>query len=145
MIAVKDRSQGEVRMHRYAQDAGSKNYLVDDEVIEIRFEKHLFRYRLRIWRNKIRPAIVLASQLPGGVPPSWSRSTLANLAYQVYLAFPEKGMLYFESESEPEGPRLLQITFNLLGHDVRRRLVEPVQRSRRWCDFCSIVGSEVPR
>lgn len=132
-------------MHRHARRQGLKHHLVDDEVVELPFQGHRFAYRLRVWRSRGGPAIVLASQLHGGAPPCWMRTKLANLAYRAYLGFSEGGMLYFEAEAEatPGGPRLVQVEFEAVGHGLRRQLTRPAERQRRWEDLRSIVGAEV--
>jgi hypothetical protein len=62
--------------------------------------------------------------------------------YQAYLGFPTEGMLYFEDVRTQDGLRLVQVTFDSVGPGLRRHLVGPVDRSKRWDEFCSIVGSE---
>jgi hypothetical protein len=127
-------------MHRQAEDAGARHHLVDDERIELHFHGDRFLYRLRIWRSRNGPAIALASQVPGGAPPACLRSKLANLAFQAYLGYPAEGMLYFEEEPTPDGPQLVHVDFRRLGHGLRGRLIEPVERPVRWDDFRAIVG-----
>lgn len=129
-------------MHRYARVGDSKKYLVDDDIVELTFRGCRFSYRLRVWRSHGGPAIVLASQLPSGAPPSWLRSKLANLVYQAYLCFPEQRMLYFELSLSPS-KRVVQIVFEDFGHGHRRRLFRPAERSLCWREFQTIVGSAV--
>lgn len=129
-------------MHRYARAAGPARHLVDDDLVELTYRGHRFSCRLRVWRDRSGPSVVLASRLPGGVPPSWLRLRLANLAYRAYLCFSEAGMLYFEA-GDTSKARLVQVAFESSGHGLRRQLVRPVERSRCWRDLEEIVGSEV--
>jgi hypothetical protein len=130
-------------MFRPAHVGGTKNHLIDDEIVEIAFRGDRYLYRLRIWRSKGGQAIVLTSQVPGGAPPGWLRSRLANLAFRAYLVFPPEGMLYFEHERTRDGHRVAQLAFSSIGLGLRRHLVEPVERFLRWDEFCSLVGYEV--
>jgi hypothetical protein len=131
-------------MLRFARNTGITSHLVDDEIIEVAFRGHRFSYRLRIWRARGRPAVVLVSQVPRGAPPAWLRSRLANLAYRAYLGFPSEGMLYFEDEESPGGRRLTRVHFATLGPELRRHLVEPVEQLARWDDLHRVLGCEVP-
>lgn len=130
-------------MNRDARGAVVKSFLIDDELVEVLFRGDRFPYRLRIWRNKGGPAIVLTSQVPGGAPPACLRSRLANLAFRAFLGFPAEGMFYFEDERTQGGRRLLQVKFHSVGHGLRRHLIGAVERPMRWDDFFSIIGSEV--
>ena len=129
-------------MHRYARAASIAHHLVDDDIVELNCHSHRFSFRLRIWRSRAGPSIVLASQLTEGAPPCWLRTRLANLAYSAYLCYPEAGMLYFEAEKSP-GARLVQVAFESLGFGLRRQLVSPTERARDWRELEEIVGSEV--
>jgi hypothetical protein len=102
-------------------------------------------FRLRIWRGKAGPAVVLASQLIGGPSPSWSSSQLANLAFRVYLGFSPAGMLNFEDETIVNERALFALSFKPLGHLDRRYLPQPVRRLFRRCCLEDIVGEPVAR
>jgi hypothetical protein len=97
-------------------------HLVDDELLWLRLYGREHPFRLRIWRCDGEPALVLVDQVPGSLAPCLASERLANLIKAVYLAHTAKGMFYFERE---ESGRLLSVTFEILGHGERFRLIKP--------------------
>jgi len=122
-----------------------KRYLTHDEIVEITLREERCQFRLRIWRGKESPAIVLASQMTGGASPSWASSRLANLAYQVYLGFTADRILNFEDEVIHRERRLFVLEFASFGHGLRRHLGQPSRRTFHWSDLEAMVGGAIPR
>ena len=122
----------------------SKKYLTDDEILEVAPYDRPCSFRLRIWRSKASPAIVLISQLAGGVSPSWSSSYTANLVHRAYLGFPEQGMNYFEDEVIFGERRLFFVRFRTFGQALRRCLTWPVRHDFDWIELEAMVGGEIP-
>jgi hypothetical protein len=103
----------------------------------------LSAFRMRIWRGKTSPAIVLVSQLPGGPSPSWGSCRLANLAHHVYLGFTRERTLNFEDELMRGQRRLFLVEFTPHGYGLRQYLTRAVRRSFRWSSFEELVGSAI--
>lgn len=123
----------------------ANRYLTDDETAEVTIQGACYMFRMRIWRGKPGPAIVLASQVIGGASPSWASCRLANLAYRVYLGFPEDCMLNFESEVIRGEHRLFLVEFTPHGHGLRRCLTRAVRRPFRWATLEDLIGGAVAR
>jgi hypothetical protein len=106
-------------------------HLIDDDRLTLRVYGRTQTFRLRIWRTAGEPALVLVDQVPGAIAPHMVSEKLANLIKAVNLAHTAKGMFYFERE---ETGRLLSVTFEILGHGERFRLIKP-QHSRLDPEF----------
>jgi hypothetical protein len=135
----------EVRMGAQILHLTSKKYLTHDEMVQVVSCGETCSFRLRIWRGKACPAIVLVSQLAGGPSPSWSSSQAANLIHRVYLGFPAEGMLYFEDEAVLGQRKLFLVEFRVLGQGPRGYLTWPSRHDFDWLDLEDMVGGEVPR
>jgi hypothetical protein len=123
----------------------SRLYLTHDEIAEVLSRKELCSFRLRIWRGKACPAIVLVSQTAAGPSPSWSSSQAANTIYRAHLGFPAEGMLYFEDETVFGVRRLYLVEFAVFGHGSRRALFHPVRHEVDWADLEAMTGQGIPR
>jgi hypothetical protein len=132
-------------MPRQLRHMTLKMYLTHDEIVEIVLRGVRCEFRLRIWRGKESPAIVLASQLPRGASPSWVSSQLANLAYQVYLGFTADRILNFEDEVINRERRLFVLDFASFGRGLRRHLGQPSRRPFYWSDLEAMIGGEIQR
>jgi hypothetical protein len=130
-------------MPRQLRHTTSKRYLTHDEIVEIPLREELCQFRLRIWRGKESPAIVLTSQLTGGTSPSWASSQIANLAYQVYLGFTADRVLNFEDEVINRERRLFVLQFASFGHGLRRHLGQPSRWPCHWRDLEAMVGGAI--
>jgi hypothetical protein len=108
--------------------------LVDDEIETIETAQDPIKFRLRIWRNRRDPAIVLVSHLPGKKSPALAHTKIANYVWAAYLAHSEKGMRYLQDTERPSGMRVLHLfTFQLFGHSpCRQRLMSPSVREVAW-------------
>jgi hypothetical protein len=135
------RPERELRGPPEVKRASPTRFLTDDEVLEILLLGDPCWFRVRIWRSKAQPSIVLVSQLPGGPSPSWATGRLANLIYRVHLGFTADGLRYFEDDIAI-GQRMLSfVEFTPFGHGTRRLLVQSVRRPCSWVDLESVVGS----
>jgi hypothetical protein len=123
----------------------SPRYLTDDEIVEVTPCGELCSFRLRIWRGKMCPPIVLVSQFAGGPSPSWSSSEVANLIHRAYLGFPAEGLLYFEDEMVFGERRLFFVGFRAFGHGLRRCLTWPIRHDFDWSELEAMVGEEIVR
>jgi hypothetical protein len=140
-----NRREDESRPNFQSQSPTSRRYLTDDEIVEVFSGGKREAFRLRIWRGKALPAIVLASQIVGGSSPSWSSSHLANLAFRAYLHFPDADMLNFEDETIVSERRLFFLEFRQFGHAHRCCLTEPIRRPFNWRCLEDIVGEAIAR
>jgi hypothetical protein len=122
----------------------SIRYLTDDEILEVAPCNEPCPFRLRIWRGKACPAIVLVSQLDGGPSPSWSSSQAANLIHRAYLGFPAEGMLYLEDETIFGERTLFFVEFRTFGHGLRRILSWPTRHPFDWADLDAMLVGEIP-
>ena len=118
-------------------------YLTDDETVEITMRGDRTAFRMRIWRAKVGPAIVLISQLERGPSPSWASCKLANLAYRVYLGFSTACTLNFEDEIVHGNRRLFIVEFTPHGHGLRRYLTRAVRRPLPWFNLEELVGGTI--
>jgi hypothetical protein len=132
-------------MSRQIRNLSPSRYLTDDEIVEITMHGEWCAFRLRIWRAKTGPSIVLASQVTGGASPSWASSRLANLANQVYLGFSTERTLNFEDEIVRGERRLFLVEFTSHGHGLRRYLTHGIRRTYRWSILEDLVGGAVAR
>jgi hypothetical protein len=122
----------------------SKMYLTDDEIADFSLSDETSSFRLRIWRAKASPAIVLVSQLVGGPSPSWSSGHNANLIHRAYLGFPAEGMLYFEDETVLGERKLYSVGFHAIGDGLRHCLTWPIRHEFEWSDLEFLVGTTIP-
>jgi len=102
-------------------------------------------FRLKIWRGKSLPAVVLASQLAGGPSPSWASSRLANLAYRAHLGFSAERMINFGDEMVCGEHVLFAVDFTAIGYGLRRYLTQAVRRPCRWFELEFMVGTGIDR
>jgi hypothetical protein len=132
-------------MPRQLRNLSPNRYLTDDEIVELAVCGECCTFRMRVWRGKTGPAIILVSQVTGGASPSWASSRLANLAYQVYLGFSTERTLNFEDEIVRGERRLFLVEFTSQGHGLRRYLTQAVRRSCRWSILEEFVGGAIAR
>jgi len=132
-------------MSRQLRNLSPSRYLTDDETVEITMYGECCAFRMRIWRAKTGPAIVLASQVTGGASPSWASSRIANLAYQVYLGYSTERTLNFEDETVRGERRLFLVEFTSHGHGLRRYLTRAIRRTCRWSNLEDLVGCAIAR
>jgi hypothetical protein len=132
-------------MSRQIRNLSPSRYLTDDETVEISMHGECCTFRMRIWRGKYGPAIVVVSQMPAGPSPSWAGSRLANLAYQVYLGFSTEHTLNFEDEFVRGERRLFLVEFTSPGHGLRRCLTRAIRRPFQWALLEELLGSHVAR
>jgi hypothetical protein len=143
-LAITKQWEG-IGMPRQIRILSPSRYLTDDEIVEIAMHEECCAFRLRIWRDATSPAIVLASQLPGGPSPSWASSRLANLAYQVHLGFSVERMINFEDETVCGERVLFAVAFTFVGYGLRRYLTHAVRRPSRWSELELMVGAAIDR
>jgi hypothetical protein len=132
-------------MSRQIRNLSPNRYLTDDETVEISMNGECCTFRMRIWRGKSGPAIVVISQMPAGPSPSWASSRLANLAYQVYLGFSTERTLNFEDEFVRGERRLFLVEFTSHGYGLRRYLTRAIRRPSRWAILEELLGCDVAR
>lgn len=118
---------------------GPTLHLVDDEEVVLRVNGYYESFRVRIWRAKDEPALVLVSQVPGNVPPSKATERLANAVKAAWLAHDPRGMFWFELASD----QINAVTFINFGRGDRSRLTKPKYQKvgRNFID--EIVGQVV--
>jgi hypothetical protein len=141
---VEDGPDREVCVPGQIRGMTSKRFLTDDELVGISLDGDRRSFRLRIWRGKACPAIVLVSQLARGPSPSWSSSQVANLIQQTYLGFPVEGLLYFEDEIILGERRLFRVSFVTFGQGLRQWMTSPNRYASCWSELEELVGEAIP-
>ncbi len=121
-----------------------RRFLTNDELVGISPDGSRRLFRLRVWREKACPAVVLVSQLAGGTSPSWYSSQVANLIQQTYLGFPAEGLLYFEDELVQGERRLFNVTFVSFGQGLRQWMTSPKRLAFSWPELEELVGEAIP-
>lgn len=105
-------------------------HLVDDEIVTVKVQSSMVRpFRIRIWRREDGPAVVLSSMIkPGGTPPIWASSNLANYAYRNMLRYPSMMPSFFEAEWDDKFERwsVRRVTFDFFGQGQRQHLWRPM-------------------
>jgi hypothetical protein len=105
--------------------------------------------RIRVWRGKDATPVVLASQVPGGVPPHWMPNRIANYAFVSLLGFPGDGMLYFAdavAAGATDGRReLTQSYFEFYGIMTRLKLFHPEVKPKEWDFLEAVLGQPIER
>jgi len=97
-----------------------------------------FRFRVRVWRGKDRPAVVVVSQVMGGAPPCWASSKIANYVNQVYLRWPKDGIMLYEVEREAD---VWAMEFTVIGpRGLRSHMIEPRRLRSAWHFIQEIIG-----
>jgi hypothetical protein len=124
-------------------------YLIHDEVEHIPDRKgRLHPFRIRVWRRRRGPAIVLVSETLDGPPPASMVEPLANQVFSGVLGFAPGGMRYFE-DSGCDGEQVIhEVIFETFGHGQRSRLWRPWRpRTRKvtWLDLECLVRERIER
>jgi hypothetical protein len=115
-----------------------KYWLVDDETIDMTHRGKQEAYRLRIWRAKDQPAVVLVSQLEGHAPPFFMTEKVANCVFRVWLKFLAQGMWYYEHAHDPAG--LCLVDFVGIGHRDRLVLTDAAYETVPDSHLARLVG-----
>lgn len=97
-------------------------HLIDDDTLELKIDRRVEPFRVRVWRAPGEIAVVVVSQVPGHLPPRAATERLANRVKAVYLAHATQGMYYFEADLDGG---LCAVTFLGMGHGERCRLIRP--------------------
>jgi hypothetical protein len=121
-------------------------HLVTDEVIRMPIAlQNSNKARLRIWRAKGVPAVILVSQIPTQIPPDFATTKLANWLYQAYLRCDPKGFSYWEylGGDGCENVGLFCIFFDELGLPSRRRFLKPFRKYYKPERLEALIGEHI--
>lgn len=113
-------------------------HLVTDEPVTVGLNRKDITCRLRIWRTRNWPAVVLVSPI-GDHQPGVATTKFADLVYESHLHYVPGGMKYHEFD----GADLYQITFRPIGNLRRMRHADPQARLYPRRDFAAIIGNPV--
>lgn len=114
-------------------------HLVDDEILALDHRGECEAIRMRIWRHRDYPAVILSSQEQGYVHPCLVSCMVANVAYRVYLAHDALGFQFFEWD----GKSMYEVTFVGWGHERRMILYRAVYRESSRATLEHLVGTPV--
>jgi hypothetical protein len=103
-------------------------------------------YRVRVWRRRGQPAIVLVSQINSKDKPWRMSAAVANWVFGALLGLSSDGMRFFESHLnlEQSGSSLTIVTFEHFGkHPARQRFYNPQSTKVDWELICNMTGAYV--
>jgi hypothetical protein len=119
-------------------------FLVHDEEGLVPVGKHAVACRVRVWREKDRPSIVLISgmELPKRSVAFEGRVScrFARLAWAELLRFSPTGFRYFEYSPDGE---LFEVHFDTIGVRERAIFARPLYQARSGAMFNKLVGAPV--
>lgn len=116
-----------------------KWWLVEDETLILpKSNGEDEAFRLRIWRSKDQPAVVLVSQLEGHMQPYRMTVKVANAIYKGWLHYLPKGMYYYEYTKD--ATRLQFVDFVAFGHGDRQTLTDPSWHPVSFHTFRKFMG-----
>ena len=113
--------------------------LVDDETVEVTADSMIVRARVRVWRAKDEPAVVLVEYIPGELSPNLAAAKFARRIWATLLHYTPFGMLYFETEED----MVWQVSFDVIGLATRAAFVRPSYEFFPLGRFDTMVGHPV--
>lgn len=114
-------------------------HLIEDETIFFPVKGTPEAFRLRVWREKGCPAVVMASQTEGGKDPARASCKVANYVWRVLLGFTPDGMDYFEVHAGI--PYLVE--FDAIGNRDRAMLDRPIRTVVQPEEIDALIGTHV--